>query len=189
MLRSIIATLMLAFSVSATAQNLDYNYLQISYGNLEFDDINVDGDGFGVAGSFAFRPDWHVFAGLQAAGLDFGIDATTIGAGVGYNRPISQGLDFVARLSYQYIELDAAGFGDADDSGLGLGLGLRYLANTDLEVNAGIDFVDFGDNGNDTGFSLGGLYSLSDTLWIGLGGTWSDDSSAYTISGRFYFDN
>ena len=188
MFRSSVAILILAFSTTTYAQDFDYNFLQLNYGKLEFDDVNVDGDGFGIAGSFAVHPNWHVFANLQAAGLDFGIDATTISAGAGYNRPLSPGLDFIANLSYQYVELDAGGFGDADDSGFGLGAGLRYMATSELEFTAGISFVDFGDSGNDTGFSLGGLYSLSDTLAVGLGGSWSDDSSAYTISGRFYFD-
>lgn len=187
MFRSTTAVLLLVASASAGAEGFDYNYLQLDYTNLEFDDISVDGDGFGISGSYAINPDWHVFAGYQGVGLDFGVDATMIGAGIGYNTELSPVVDAYARLSYQYIDLDAPGFGSADDSGLGLGIGLRFAASQDLELNAGIEYVDFGDGGDDTGFSAGALWKFTDAFALGLGGSWSDDVTAYTLSGRFYF--
>lgn len=187
MFRSSLVLLILTFSASVNAQGFDYNYLQLSYGNVEFDNINVDGDGLGLSGSYALNPDWHVFAGYEAAGLDFGIDATTFGAGVGYNTEMSPTIDMFARLSYQYVELDAPGISGADDSGLGLGVGLRFAASEELELSGGINYVDFGDGGDDTGFSAGLLYSFTEAFSLGLGGSWSDDASSYTISGRFYF--
>lgn len=187
MLRSSLVFLLLTFSAAANAEGFDYNYLSLSYGNIEFDDVNVDGDGFGLAGSYAINQDFHVFAGYQAVGLDFGIDATTLGAGIGYHTGLSPVVDLVASLSYQYIELDAPGGGGVDDNGLGLGVGLRFAASDEVELNAGINYVDFSDSGNDTGFGIGGLYSFTDAFALGLGAEWSDDVSSYTVSGRFYF--
>ena len=63
-----------------------------------------------------------MFGGYESAGLDFGVDATTFSAGFGYNRGMTETVDLVARLSYEYIELDAPGLGDVDDSGIGLAL-------------------------------------------------------------------
>lgn len=187
MFRSSLVLLLLVFTASASAEGFDYNYLQLNYGKIEFDDVNVDGDGFGLSGSFAISPDWHVFGAYQAAGLDFGIDATTIGAGIGYNTELSPVVDAYARLSYQYVDLDAGGGISADDSGLGFGVGIRFAVSKEVELNAGIDYVDFSDSGNDTGFSAGGLYNFTDAFSLGLGGSWSDDASSYTLSGRFYF--
>ena len=188
MIRSTFAFCLLALSTTAIAEDFDYSYLQLDYATLEFDDIDVDGDGLGLSGSYAINTDWHVFGGYQTAGLDFGIDATTLGAGIGYNTELSPVVDMVARLSYQYVELDApGGGGNFDDSGFGLGIGIRFAASADLELTAGIDYVDFGDGGDDTGFSAGGLYSFSDAFALGLGGSWSDDTSAFVLSGRFYF--
>lgn len=185
--RSIYAFCFLALSTSALADDFDYSYLQLNYGSFEFDDINVDGDGLGLSGSYAISPDWHVFGGYQAAGLDFGVDATTLAAGIGYNTELSTVVDMVARVSYQYVELDAPGGGNVDDSGLGLGIGIRFAASPEVELIAGLDYVDFGNGGNDTGFSAGGLYNFSDAFALGLGGSWSDDTSAFILSGRFYF--
>jgi len=187
MLRSILVILVLAFTASASAKDFDYNYFQLGYGNVEFDDVNVDGDGFGLAGSYAINADFHVFGGYQAAGLDFGIDATMLGAGLGWHTTLSPVVDLVASVSYQYVELDASGVGSVDDNGLGLGLGLRFAASDLLELNAGINYVDFSDSGGDTGFGVGGLYSFTDAFALGLGADWNDDSSSYTLSGRFYF--
>ena len=186
--RSVFVVCLLALSTAAVAEDFDYSYLQLNYGTLEFDDINVDGDGLGLSGSYAISPDWHVFGGYQAVGLDFGVDVTTLGAGIGYNTELSPVVDMVARLSYQYVEFDApGGGGNFDDSGLGLGIGIRFAASEEFELTAGIDYVDFGDGGDDTGFSAGGLYNFSDAFALGLGGSWSDDTSALVLSGRFYF--
>ena len=55
MLRSVLLTALLAFSVSAGAQGFDYNYFSVGYQRLNLDDgfFDVDGDGFGLNGSFA----------------------------------------------------------------------------------------------------------------------------------------
>lgn len=187
MLRSSLVLLVLAFATSASAKDFDYDYFQLTYGNVEFDDVNVDGDGFGLAGSYAINEDFHVFAGYEAAGLDFGIDATTLGAGLGWHTTLSPVVDLVASFSYQYVELDAPGVGSVDDSGLGLGVGLRFAATDLLELNAGISYVDLSDSGGDTGFGVGGLYSFTDAFALGLSANWSDDVSSFTLAGRFYF--
>ncbi|MCJ7590405.1 MAG: outer membrane beta-barrel protein, partial [Woeseiaceae bacterium] len=103
MFRSSLVLLLLVSAASASAEGFDYNYIQLNYGTIEFDDVNVDGDGVGLSRSFAINPDWHVFGAYQAAGLDFGIDATTFGAGIGYNTELSPVLDAYARFSYQYV--------------------------------------------------------------------------------------
>jgi hypothetical protein len=187
MFRSTTAALLLVASASAGAAGFDYNYLQLDYTNIEFDNSSVDGDGFGLSGSYAINPDWHVFAGYQSAGLDFGVDATRIDAGIGYNTELTPVVDAYARLSYEYLELDAPGAGGYDDSGLGFDIGLRFAASNDLELNAGIKHVDFGDNNDDTSLTAAALYKFTDAFSLGLGGSWGDDVTEYNLMGRFYF--
>lgn len=187
MLRTTLLVLVLVFSAASYAEDFDYSYVDLSYGILDFDDIDVDGDGFGLGGSFAINPDFHVFAAYQSAGLDFDVDVTTFAAGIGYNTELSPTVDAVARLSYQYAEFDAPGLGSVDDNGFGFGIGLRVAASDVVEINAGIEYVDFGDGGDDTGFSLGGFYSFTDAFDLGLSGSWSDDTSLYALTGRLYF--
>jgi hypothetical protein len=188
MQRTTLAMALLALSATASAGEFDYNYFTVGYGQMELDEVDVDGDGFGLGGSFALSDSYHVFAGYENGSFDFDpdIDMTAWAAGIGWNAAISPTVDLVTRLSYQYMELEADGFGSVDDNGLGLGVGLRFAASQALELDAGIDYVDFGDGG-ETAFGVGGLYSFTKAFALGLAGDWGDDVSSYTISVRFYF--
>jgi len=187
MLRSTLLIGLLAFSAAAVAEDFDYSWLSLSYGMVDFDEIDVDGDGFGLDGSYALNDDFHVFGEYQAVDLDFGVDATTFSAGVGYNTEMSPAVDAFARLSYEYVEVDMPVFGSDDETGFGFGVGLRFAAGPDVELDAGIDYVDYGSGGDDTALSLGGLYNFTPAFALGLAGSWGDDVSSYSLSGRFYF--
>ncbi len=191
MLRSVLLTALLAFSVSAGAQGFDYNYFSVGYQRLNLDDgfFDVDGDGFGLNGSFAVNESFFVFAGYGMGEFEeqgITIDVDTLSAGIGWHTPLSEQVDFVAGLSYEYVDVGASGFGSQDENGYGLGVGLRYQASDAIELNAGINYIDLGD-GDDTGFGVGLLYGVTENVDVGLTADWGDDSSAYGINGRFYF--
>ena len=187
MLRSTLAILLLTLSASASAEDFDYTFLSAGYGIVNFDAINADGDGFILGGSYEINSDFHVFFDYQSAGLDFGVDATTFDAGFGYRRGLSPQVDFVAGLSYEYIEIDAGAGASADDNGLGFGLGLRFAASDVLELNAGIKLIDLNNSGNDTEFSIAALYDINHQFSVGVSGAWTDDVSTYSLTGRMYF--
>ena len=190
MLRSALITVLFAFSAAASAEGFDYNYLYLGYGNTDVDTsvFEADGDGFTLGGSYAFSDSIHGFISYDTADLDgdvlgipVSVDATRWTAGVGYNRTMSDKLDMFARLSYEDIDLEAA-----DDSGFGLGIGLRYAASEDLELNAGVNHVDYDELGDDTAFEVGGVYSFTDAFSASLSAEFGDIST-YALSGRFYF--
>jgi len=187
MLRATITGLLLAAAGVSSADEFSYDLFNIGYGIVEFDDIDVDGDGVGVDGSFAIADNYHLFANYQVGDFDFNIDSTSYGLGIGYNRPVSDVVDLVARLSYEYVELDAPGFQAVDDNGFGLGVGIRFNATEQLELNAGLQYIDLSDSGDDTGFNAAALYNFNDVFSATLSGEWNDDASAYTLGGRFYF--
>lgn len=191
MLRSVLFTALLALSASATAQDFDYNYLALGYQRVNLDDgtFDVDGDGIGLQGSIEIGESFFVFGGygmaeFEEAGIE--VDADTLSVGLGWHTGLSDSVDLVAGLSYQYVDLSALGV-SVDDNGIGLGLGLRFAASDNIEVNGGVNYVDYSDSGDDTTFGLGMLYGISENVDIGVSGEWGDDSSAYGVSGRFYF--
>ena len=193
MLRSVMFTALLALSASATAQDFDYNFFSLGYQRVTLDDgtFDVDGDGIGLNGSFEISESFFVFGGygmaeFEEAGIEVDVDNLSIG--LGWHTGLSDKVDLVAGLSYEYIDVSALGL-SADDNGIGLGVGLRFAASETIEVNGGVDHVDYSDGGDDTTFGLGMLYSVSDNVDIGVSGEWGDDSSAYGINGRFYFGN
>ena len=190
MLRSVLFTALVAFSASAGAQGFDYSFFQVGYERVTLDDgsFDVDGDGFGIEGSFEISQSFFLtadygIAEFEEAGVE--VDVDTLSAGIGWHTPLSDQLDFVANLSYEYIELSALGQSQ-DESGYGLGAGLRYQATDALEINGGIGYVDYGD-GDDTTLGVRALYGITDNIDVAVSGEWGDDSSAYGLSGRFYF--
>ena len=193
MLRSVLFTALIAFSASAGAQGFDYNYFSVGYQRMNLDDgfIDVDGDGFGVDGSFAINDSFFIFGAYgmgEFSEQGQSVDVDTLSLGIGWHTPLTERVDFVTGVSYEYIELSASGFGSADENGYGLGVGLRFQASEAIELTGGINYVDYGD-GDDTGFGVGMLYGISENVDIGVSADWAEDTSAYGVSGRFYFGN
>ena len=123
----------------------------------------------------------------SGSGIPAGTENRRLGVGVGWHTPLSEVLDFVATLSYERVEASALGF-SADDDGIGLGVGMRFQASEAIEINGGINHVEMDEGGGDTGFGLGVLYGFTENFDLGLSGDWTDDVSAYSLSGRLYFN-
>lgn len=189
MLRSFLACLLLALSGVATAQDNDFSYtfLQASYTEADYDNLASDGDGIGLSASFELTDNFHVFGGY--AGLDVGSSADASGwqAGIGLNTPLSELMDIVVQLSYQSTEIDLPQGFSVEDDGLGFGAGVRVGANDWIEVYGGLTYVDL-DSGNETVFDAGFLLSVGDAFAVGVGGSWDDDVSTWSVDARLYFD-
>ena len=192
MLRSILLVILFAFSASVYADDFNYNSVTVSYGQLEIDDVDLDGDVIRINGSAAISESIHVFAGYGVGEVDNAFSSGDIdqwNIGLGYNTSLSESVDFVAGLSYEYLDVQETGFPGSDDSGFGLSVGLRMAASDKLEVNAGISYVDYSDFGDNTAFSAGLLYGFTENFALGLNARVDDDFTEYNIGGRFYFGN
>lgn len=197
MLRSVLFTALLAFSASASAQGFNYDYFSVGYSQIEVDTDgfggNIDGDAFGAAGSWGISDSFVVFGSFQTGELEDDVgasaDVTLYDLGLGYVMPLSETIDLIGSVSYEYQELSESGF-SIDENGYGLGLALRAMAGQSVELNAGIQYVDLGDVFEDeTSLNLGALYSVTDNIQVGLAGTFGDDVTFYTLNGRFFFGN
>lgn len=176
------------FSATAAAEDFNYNFVQATYGQVDFDELDVDGNGFGIGGSMALSDSFHLFGAYTTADMDFGVDLNQLEAGLGYNAPISETVDLVASLAYVSAEVEAAGF-SADDNGYGLGVGLRAMLAPSFEVDGGISYVDMGDGGDDVGFGAGFLYHFTEQFSAGASAGWGDDVSSYSLNARMFFGN
>lgn len=191
MLRSALIIFLLAFSTLAAADGFKYSFISANYGTIDFDDPTFDeGDGLGVGASIAVSDHFHLVGSYTVADLDLGLDATSWGAGIGYNTSISAMVDFVAQLTYEYVEIELPlGLGDADDDGFGALAGLRIAPIELIEINAFVDYVDLSDSGDNTGFGANVLINLTSNVALGVGGSWDDDATSYSASARVYFGN
>lgn len=186
------ALLLPAFSY---AGDMSYNYVEAAYGETEIDVGagvgDVDGDGFSLSGSLAVAPNWHVFADFASADFDFNVESTTYRVGGGFNYPISDAADVIARLSYVSVEVEvdtAFGTFEEDEDGFGIGAGLRGEVADNFELEGAVEYVDLGgDAGGDTSFIAEGRYFFTPMFALGAGVEVGDDFTTYGISARLNF--
>ncbi|MDX1482485.1 MAG: outer membrane beta-barrel protein [Woeseiaceae bacterium] len=181
----VFAFALLGIAGTASAE-FNYNFVQATYGQIDFDDINVDGDNFGIDLSLAINDEFHLFGGADFSDLDFNVDATSWEAGVGWNNTLTPIVDIVARASFQSIDIDT-NFGNADDTGLGIGVGLRAAVTDLLELNGSIEYVDFDDSGDNTTLNAAALFNFTERFSVGLTGSFDDDVELISLAGRIYF--
>ncbi|MGV8959761.1 MAG: Ax21 family protein [Stenotrophomonas sp.] len=85
------------------AEGLSYNYVEGGYVNT--DAKGGDADGFGVKGSVAVAPNFHVFGDYTSQETDAGkVDVDQWRLGVGYNYGIARNTDLLARAAYQKFD-------------------------------------------------------------------------------------
>jgi opacity protein-like surface antigen len=184
--------LVLAIS-PAFADGLSYNYIELGYQNAEFDEdiggLDVDGDGYGIRGSFEVGESWFIAASYSALDFDFGVDLDRLGIGAGFHMPISDRVDFFAALSFLTFEASASGFGSVDEDGYGVNAGLRGLVTDKLELNGHVAYSDLGDDMDGTAIGAGALYNLTDNFALGVEIEAEEDVTLYGIGARFYFGN
>lgn len=177
---------LLILPVAALADGFDYTFVEASIVNTEIDvgPFDIDGDGIGVIGSFALTDEIHLIGGYSDEDYGAGFDRSVLNVGGGFNTGLNANLDFVAQLSYYEVEV-SSGFGSADDSGLGLGAGIRGRPGENVELNAGLTYLDLDDS--DTVLSAGVRYYFSETFAI-TGGLADDDSGmSWSIGVRAEF--
>lgn len=181
-----IAALGLSGSVLA-ADGFSYSYAELGYVSSELDDIDVDGDGFALRGSYEFNERFHGFVEYSDLDYDFDVSGEMLELGAGLAWPLNPNLDFVGTVSYVKAEVDVPFFGSIDDDGFGLGAGLRSRVMEQLELTGGINYVSFDEGGDDTAFELGARYFLTEMFAIGAGVDFNDDGTAWTLGARLNF--
>jgi opacity protein-like surface antigen len=187
MKRSLVVFSLTAMSSLAFADGFSYTYLQATYGQVDIDNVSVDGDGLGLNGSYGITDDLNIVAGYQTSDFDSIAEADQWSVGLGVHQSITETMDVTASVSYIDVEFDALGVPVAEDDGFGLAVGIRTNLTPMVEVNAGVSYIDLSNSGSDTGFGGGFLYNFTDTFSLGLAAEWSDDVSVYSLSGRMYF--
>jgi len=187
---ALMGALMLS-SAAALADGVSYSYIQANYQEIDIDfggGADADGDGFAVAGSAEIGENWFIFANYSTFDLESVVDYTTLDVGAGYHSDVSAKTDWYATFGYAEAEVEAQGFGSADDSGFGVSLGLRSMMSESLELYGNIAYTDLGDGADGTAIGAGLWYTVSGNLALGLGAEFDDDVTGYGVGLRLYFD-
>ncbi|HYG07550.1 MAG TPA: diffusible signal factor-reguated Ax21 family protein [Stenotrophomonas sp.] len=88
---------------AAAAENISYNYVEGDYVRTNPSGSAGKSDGWGLKGSFAFHPNFHVFAGYNKQKFDgpAKVKANQWNIGLGYNYAVTDTTDLLARVAYQ----------------------------------------------------------------------------------------
>lgn len=186
MKRTALALLCAVLPCAALAAEPRYTYIEGGYQYLDLDDFDVDGDGWAIGGSVALTDRFHLIAGYSSLGLDFGIDVASVNIGVGGSLPLDRSVHLVAEAGYARVDIDTP-LSDFDDDGLFVNGGLRWMVTEGLELSGWLNYVNLDDSGSDTGFSLGGLFSITPELALGASVDLGDDATGYSVGLRYYF--
>lgn len=175
---SAIAAMALAGPALA-ADKFSYTYIEGSLSGEAIDDPNgneeIEGSGVGLTGSVALNK--HVFGFMNLSGTDYqyknyddsDFSIGRFGLGVGLNVPLGSRVDLVSGVSLQRLRAKLEDFDDAtNEQGYGLNVGLRGLIGERLQWTVGLNYVDFGDNFDDTSWTTGFRYYFTRTFAMGL---------------------
>ena len=166
----------LPFAASA-ADGVSYNYVDAGYVNT--DSKGGDADGWGLKGSFAVAPNFHVFGDYNRQEIDHtNIDVDQWRVGVGYNKEVGPRLDLLTRVAYNKFD---AGHG-ADWNGYSAEVGVRGAFNPLFEGYALAGYEDYtkkhGINPDGEFYGRVGVLGKFDANWgvtgevkLGKGGT------------------
>jgi Ax21 family sulfation-dependent quorum factor len=194
MKKSLLAlSLLSALAASATAsaaEGLSYNYVEGGYTATNLKDA-PDSDGWGLNGSVAIAPNFHVFGSYNNQDLkdiDTGYDQWRLG--VGYNHEISQKVDLVTRVAYEKFKTDsftvgAVRFpGDSVD-GYSAEVGVRASIVPHLEGYALAGYEDGKDYDGDFYGRLGAQAKFNQNWGLSADVKFADNDTQWFVGPRF----
>ena len=190
MIRSLAVVLLFSLAAPALAETPSFNFVQAGYVEVDLDlgdGFDVDGDGFGLGGSFEIGDNLFGFASYQDASFDFGVDFSTLEVGLGYHTGITDNTSFFFRIGYADAEVSAPGFGSEDESGYAAGIGVRSNVSDLIELALEVAYVDLGDGADDTAVGGGILFNITDNFALGASISAGDDVTSYGAGLRLYF--
>jgi Ax21 family sulfation-dependent quorum factor len=138
--RLTLATLALIAAVpfaASAADGISYTYVEGGYVATNTD--GGDADGWGLKGSAALTPNFHLFGDFANQDIeDTNVDFDQWRVGVGYNRQVSQRADLVTRVAYEKFDAGAG----ADFDGYSVEAGVRAAMTPMLEGYAMAGYED-----------------------------------------------
>ena len=183
MKRSLLALTLAAalpFAASA-AEGVSYNYVEGGYAATNLSDGLPDADGWGVRGSVAFHPNFHVFGDYSSQEFDnTNLDVDQWRVGLGYNHEISPRADLLTRVAYEKVDL-----GSVDADGWSVEAGARGAFTNSFEGYALAGYQDGDQVDGDFYGRLGATVKFSPNWGVNGDVKFSDGDTAWFVGPRF----
>jgi Ax21 family sulfation-dependent quorum factor len=167
---------------ASAAEGVSYNYVEAGYVASNLED-SLDADGWGLGGSAAIAPNFHLFGSynsLELDDIDFDIDNWRLG--VGYNHEISQRLDLLTRVAYERYETNIVDF-----NGYSVEAGVRGAISPMFEGYALAGYEDGSDFDGDFYGRLGAQVKFNQNWGLTGDVKFAGDDTQWFIGPRFTF--
>ncbi|MEX0740578.1 MAG: outer membrane beta-barrel protein [Pseudohongiella sp.] len=177
-------------TTTLSAQELNYDYIEVGYTAMDADGLEVDG--IGANFSVSLTDDIFLISSIQDLESDeiFGakLDLQTYSVGLGYRAGLSDVTDATFSASWMRGEIDGNNFGLGSYSGTGydLSVGLRHLLAPQLELAGNVTYSDF-EGADGTGLEIGALYHITPVISVGVGYNVADESDGWKAGVRLNF--
>ena len=153
---------------AASANDLNYNFIEAGYVRADF--VDESGDGFFAKGSVAFGESFYGHASYQEAthddfGFDISLDETVLG--VGYRHAMGTNVDLIAEASYVNLGFDADGFGSDSSDGYRAAVGVRGMMTPQFEGTLKGYYTEISDlDDGEFGLQAGAVFHINQTWGI-----------------------
>lgn len=189
----LLAAGLLVFAGTAHATDLNYDYIEAGYSQVDFDDIDEDLTGVSIGGSFLVSDEIFVYGNYvdgetdRFAGGRLGVTGFTLG--LGYRLGVAPQTDFTFGAAFERSKVEGQGalsfLGSDSENGYSLSVGARHLLVPEFELAADVTYVDIGED--DTILTLGGLWHITQLVAVGLDYFVGSDASGFEGRIRFKF--
>lgn len=166
----VLALALAAAPFAASANGLNYNFVEAGYVRADF--VDESGDGFFAKGSVAFGESFYGHASYQEAtnddfGFDISLDETVLG--MGYRHAIGTNVDLIAEASYVNLglDIDVDGFGSDSSDGYRAAVGVRGMMAPQFEATLKAYYTEISDlDGGEFGLQAGAVFHINQTWGI-----------------------
>ena len=183
MKKSLLALTLLAaapFAASA-AEGVSYNYVEGGYTATNLSDGLPDADGWGVKGSVAIAPNFHLFGDYTTQEFDdTNVDIDNYRFGVGYNHEISQRADLITRVAYERYKVPGDHL-----NGYSAEVGVRGAIAPKFEGFATVGYEDGSDFDGDFYGRLGAQVKCNQNWGLSGDVKFADNDTQWFVGPRF----
>jgi len=175
--------------IAQADQAPNWNRAGLAYQMHDFGRDTVDG--FEVSATKRVARNGLLYGSYSSVSGDVGfasrkLEQDWLSLGVGARQPLADNTDFFAILSYEEIDISAAGIGSFRDTGFGVRSGVRSMLTAVIEVSASLRYLNI-DGYDETSYHFGGQYSLSDEISLGLDYSATSGDKMTGLSAYYHF--
>ena len=187
--------LWLATSLAHASGQISYNYVQLIYFDIDYDDVSFGADGVEMSGSALLSDQVYATASLARAETDRftntlnqqgSVEMDGLSLGLGFRQPLADNTDLNIKAAFLRSKMKTkGGFSSASDSdnGHGFSVGLRHLVNQRFELNLSGNYTDIWDD-SDTSIGVAALVHFTSRFTAGMGYSISSDADTLSLGLR-----